>query len=274
MSEQVEPTGNEPVSSGDPVFDEALAEAAGTATPEPVTPEPEAAPEPAANPDFTFVTLENGEREMRLATGQIYKGKDDAEIMSKVAAAQVEASRHITQLNNKIKEVPTPTPPAQTTTPAPIDPTALAIADLMAPAFGVKDGKELVAAFAAQQETAQRQQEFMVAQAANMEAANFFRAVPEFSKSQADADKIDHFLQENQLPFNAKTAEMAYYTLKAKGEFPQAATPAAPTTRRNNMPAPPVGTAPASTGKGAATTTDLWQMSPEDLEKLMDSYAA
>ena len=109
----------------------------------------------------------------------------------------------------------------------------------------------------------------MAAQQANFEAANFFRAVPEFSKSQADADRIDHFLQENQLPFNAKTAEMAYYTLKAKGEMTVAAPTARSTAPKNNMPAPPVGTAPANTGKGAPTEADLWSMSADQLQELL-----
>jgi len=266
-----------PAGSGDADFDAALAEAGGSPAEEtPVetpaeevpaeTPPAEAAP--AADPDFTFSTLENGQREMRTASGQVYRGKDDGELLAQLAKAQVSATRRIAELSRAPEPVaPTPTP--ATTEPS-IDPTALAIADLMAPAFGVKNGQELVAAFAEQQRTAAAQQEFMAAQQANMEAANFFRAVPEFSKSQADADKIDQFLQVNQLPFNAKTAEMAYYTLKAKGEMTVAPPPAARTNApKNNMPAPPVGTAPANTGKGAPTEQDLWSMTPEQLEAII-----
>jgi len=220
---------------------------------------------PPADPDFTFATLENGQREMRTASGQVYRGKDDSELLAQLGKAQVAATRRIAELSR------TPEPVAPPVAPNAIDPTALAIADLMAPAFGVKNGAELVAAFAEQQRTATAQQEFMAAQQANYEAANFFRAVPEFSKSQADADRIDTFLQENQLPFNAKTAEMAYYTLKAKGEMT-----AAPATNRaaapkNNMPAPPTGTSPANTGKGAPTDADLWNMTTAQLEELISS---
>ena len=213
---QAEPT--VPAGSGDADFDAALAQVAPT---EPVT-EPVVEPvvEPVAetvpDSDFTFSTLENGQREMRLSTGQVYRGKDDAELYSQLAKAQISASKRITELSHAAPPV---VPVAPVVAEPPVDATALAIADLMAPAFGAKNGAELVAKFAEQQETAQRQQEFMAAQQANFEAANFFRAVPEFSKSQADADRIDHFLQENNLPFNAKTAEMAYYTLKAKGEM-------------------------------------------------------
>jgi hypothetical protein len=263
---QAEPT--VPAGSGDADFDAALVEASAEPTAEPVAePEPVAAAEPpAADPDFTFATLENGQREMRLSTGQVYRGKDDAELYGQLAKAQVAASRRITELSR----TPEPVAPVAPVAAPAVDPTALAIADLMAPAFGVKNGSELVAAFAAQQETAQRQQEFMAAQQANFEAANFFRAVPEFSKSQADADKIDQFLQTNQLPFNAKTAEMAYYTLKAKGEMSVA--PAAPARNgapKNGMPPPPVGTAPANTGKGAPTEADLWNMSADQLQELL-----
>jgi len=265
---QAEPT--VPAGSGDADFDAALLEAGAPAEPEPVADPPAADPatmdSPAPDPDFTFATLENGQREMRLATGQVYRGKDDTELYAQLAKAQVAASRRITELSR----TPEPVAPVAPVAAPTVDPTALAIADLMAPAFGVKNGAELVAAFAKQQETAQAQQEFMAAQQANFEAANFFRAVPEFSKSQADADKIDQFLQSNQLPFNAKTAEMAYYTLKAKGEMSVAlASPARPAAPRNAMPPPPAGTAPANTGKGAPTETDLWAMSADQLQELL-----
>jgi hypothetical protein len=203
---------------------------------------------------------------MRLATGQVYRGKDDAELYGQLARAQIAASRRITELSRP----PEPIAPVTPAAPPPIDATALAIADLMAPAFGVKNGQELVAAFAEQQRTAAAQQEFMAAQQANFEAANFFRAVPEFSKSQADADKIDQFLQENQLPFNAKTAEMAFHTLKAKGEMTAAPTSSRPTTApKNAMPPPPTGTAPANTGKGTPTIDEVWKMTTDQVEELM-----
>jgi hypothetical protein len=257
-----------PAGSGDADFDAALAQVAPT---EPVA-EPAVEPvvEPVADQDFTFSTLENGQREMRLSTGQVYRGKDDAELYSQLAKAQISASKRITELSHAA-------PPVAPVTPVAPEPevyaTAIAIADLMAPAFDAKNGAELVAKFAEQQETAQKQQEFMAAQQANFEAANFFRAVPEFSKSQADADRIDNFLQENELPFNAKTAEMAYYTLKAKGEMTVA--PAARATApKNTMPPPPVGTAPANTGKGAPTDTDLYAMTPDQLLEIMTSAGA
>jgi len=254
--------------SGDADFDAALVEAGTTPveTPAPEVPEtPDTPAAPAEDPDFTFATLENGQREMRLATGQVYRGKDDAELYGQLAKAQVAASRHITELSSR-QPAPVAPPPAA---PEAVDPTALAIADLMAPAFGVKNGAELVAAFAEQQRIANAQQEFMGAQQANYEAANFFRAVPEFSKSQADADKIDQFLQTNGLPFNANTAEMAYHTLKAKGEMTVAAATTRTAAPKNNMPPPPAGTAPANTGKGAPTETDLYAMTTEQLANLI-----
>ena len=267
---QAEPT--VPAGSGDADFYAALAQVAPT---EPVT-EPIVEPvvEPVAetvpDSDFTFSTLENGQREMRLSTGQVYRGKDDAELYSQLAKAQISASKRITELSHAAPPV---VPVAPVVAEPPVDATALAIADLMAPAFGAKNGAELVAKFAEQQETAQRQQEFMAAQQANFEAANFFRAVPEFSKSQADADRIDHFLQENGLPFNAKTAEMAYYTLKAKGEMTAPTTSSRTVAPKNTMPPPPVGTAPANTGKGAPTEADLWSMTTEQLQELMTAGA-
>lgn len=261
--ETTDPAGNEDAELH-AAFPDAFAAPEQTAEPvaEP-TPDPVAAA-PEADPDFTFATLENGQREMRLSTGQVYRGKDDAEIIAQVGKAQVSASRRITELSAR----PEPVAPAVTPTPEPeIDATAAAIADLMAPRFGFKDGAAMAAALSSIQSTSQAQREYMEAQAANFEAANFFRAVPEFSKSQADADKIDQFLQTNQLPFNAKTAEMAYYTLKAKGEMTAAPTSAPRgTSPKNNMPPPPTGTAPTNTGKGALTEDDWWKMDTADLE--------
>jgi hypothetical protein len=261
----------EPAGSGDADFDAALLEAGAPADPAPVADPAPADPAPtdppAADPDFTFATLENGQREMRLATGQVYRGKDDAELYGQLAKAQIAASRRITELSARPE--PIPTPAAAPAAPEAIDPTALAIADLMAPAFGVKNGTELVAAFAEQQRIAAHQSEFMEGQRANMEAANFFRAVPEFSKSQADADKIDGFLQTHGLPFNAATAEMAYHTLKAKGEMTVAPATTRAAAPRNQMPAPPAGTAPANTGRGAPTEQDLYSMTTEQLADLI-----
>lgn len=274
MPDQIQAEPTVPAGSGDEAFDAALLEA-GTPPADnppadnPPTDAPPTDAPPAEDPDFTFATLENGQREMRLATGQVYRGKDDAELYGQLAKAQIAASRRITELSAR----PEPVAPVIPTPLAPeaVDPTALAIADLMAPAFGVKNGTELVAAFAEQQRIANAQQEFMGAQQANMEAANFFRAVPEFSKSQADADKIDQFLQTNGLPFNANTAEMAYHTLKAKGEMSAAPATTRATAPKNGMPPPPTGTAPANTGKGAPTEADLYAMTTEQLEALLTS---
>jgi hypothetical protein len=273
---QVEPT--VPAGSGDADFDAALAQANEAPNPETTlasdpTPEPIADPAaPIEDPDFTFATLENGQREMRLATGQVYRGKDDAELYGQLAKAQIAASRRITELSRTPE--PVAPPPAAPAAPDAIDPTALAIADLMAPAFGAKNGAELVAAFAEQQRVAASQGEFLEAQRANMEAANFFRAVPEFSKSQADADRIDQFLQTNGLPFNAQTAEMAYHTLKAKGEMTTAPATSRATAPKNGMPPPPTGTAPANTGKGAPNEADLYSMTTEQLAELIGIPAA
>lgn len=268
---QVEPT--VPDGSGDPDFDAALAQANETPNAETtLAPEPVADPtaEPAApveDPDFTFATLENGQREMRLATGQVYRGKDDAELYGQLAKAQIAASRRITELSRTPEPVaPTPTAP---TTPEAIDPTSLAILDLIAPALKAKNGAELIERWDRQGQTEAQYGEMMEAQRANMEAANFFRAVPEFSKSQADADRIDQFLQTNGLPFNAQTAEMAYHTLKAKGEMTAAPTTARTTAPKNGMPPPPTGTAPSNTGKGAPTEADLYSMTTEQLAELI-----
>ena len=113
---QAEPT--VPAGSGDPDFDAALVQAGGDPAPEPVAEPPAVEPPatdpvpPAADPDFTFSTLENGQREMRLSTGQVYKGKDDAELYGQLAKAQVAASKRITELSHAPAPVAPPDVPA------------------------------------------------------------------------------------------------------------------------------------------------------------------
>ena len=151
-----------PAGSGDADFDAALAQVAPT---EPVA-EPAVEPvvEPVADQDFTFSTLENGQREMRLSTGQVYRGKDDAELYSQLAKAQISASKRITELSHAATPV---TPVAPVAPEPPVDATALAIADLMAPAFGKKNGIELINEQAENRKIANDMQEFMLAQRAN-----------------------------------------------------------------------------------------------------------
>lgn len=237
-------------------------------TAEPVA-EPAAEPVAAApevDPDFTFTTLENGQREMKLATGQVYRGKDDTELYGQLAKAQIAASRRITELSAR----PEPIAPVAPVSAAPeaIDPTALAIADLMAPAFGLKSGKELVEAFARQQHTTQTTEEYLASQAANFESQKFFMANPDFPKTAEATGKIDTYMATNNIPFNAQNAEMVYNHLKAKGEMTAApASVPRATAPKNNMPPPPTGTAPAaSTGRGALTDEEMMTMPMADFE--------
>lgn len=267
MSDPIEPTGSEDVEL-QAAFPGAFPDA--PVDPAPVDPAPvdlaPVDPAPAADPDFTLVTLDNGQREMTLPTGQVYRGKDDAELYGQLAKAQIAASRRITELSKPAE----PVAPVAAATPEPeIDATAAAIADLMAPRFGFKDGAAMAAALSSIQSASQAQQEYMAAQAAHFEAQKFFMAVPDFSKTDADAAKIDNFLQANGIPFNANTAEMAYHTLKAKGEMTAAPVTNRPAAPVNHMPPPPVGTAPANTGKGVPTDADLWNMTTDQLEQLI-----
>ena len=278
-------------SSGDPAWDAAMAEATAAQpvadpAPEPSVEPPAATPEPPAPSDgFSSHVLDNGEHEIRLDSGEVFRGKDQNEVIAKLAKGKLEATRYISELKAP-KQAPQPEvmPPAGANA---IDPASLAIADLLAPAFGVKNGQELIDSYKAQQQAAQRSTQVAEEYRLQQEAQKFLSAVPEFSKSKADADKIDIFLDQMGWSNDARNYEAAYYTLKAKGEFASAA-PAptnvvrmpdgkfasTKTTPTPSMPPPPSGSAPATTGKGEPTSADLYSMSTDELYALISQQSA
>jgi DNA-binding Lrp family transcriptional regulator len=66
-------------------------------------PDPEKTPEQLAQEAINAASQPE-EVAITLATGQVYKGKDYEEVARKIAAAEENASREITRLNNELKE--------------------------------------------------------------------------------------------------------------------------------------------------------------------------
>jgi hypothetical protein len=251
------------------------------ATPEPVaaaetpaepvpseTPAPPAEPPPTPPPsDFSIATLENGEREIRLESGQVYRGKDDGELLAKMAKAQFEASRTIRELRQP-PAPPQPPPPQQAQTPF-IDPTAQAIADMIAPMFGVQSGQELVARW---QEMNQQIQGFQpIAQQTHLNAvaADFFRQAPDFSITPRNSELLGETMDKLGLPLTVDNMKFAHYALKGQGLYESPTPPSPPTPRSPTgqfaprMPLPPSPSTPTP----PPSTPDVWAMSDEDFLK-------
>lgn len=239
--------------------------------PAPAQPVIPAQPPAEPNPDFTFSTLENGERELRLATGQVYKGKDDAGILEQVTRAQLEASRTITQLRS---QAPPPVAPPVVPASEVIDPAEEALADMTARGLGFKDGKELRAGIEALRQSSTQNQDIYLEIRNQQTAMQFLKETPDFVNTPANSQKLDEALVAMNLPFTAENAKWAHYALKGQGvyEAPVVVTEAhsVPRTatgqfaqRTNLMPMPPNASIPAP---AAPTHPDPFAMTDAEFD--------
>ena len=274
MSEmQSETVAAEPVGSGDAEWDAAGAEAAAEVPAEP-TPEPVPVVEPTPvaaepDPDYTFSTLESGQKELRLATGEIYRGKDDAEVMANLAKGKVESNRYIQQLKNP--------PPPPVTAPVAIhsqvDPAAQAIADFTAQGLGFRDAAEMKAAIAEFRDTSQRSSQQSQEITEQREAIGFIQATPDYVPSESNNARIEGWVKGKGLPYTAENLADAFYALRGRGmleNIPAAATPVS--AKPNIMPPPPSGNSPLSpVGKPTLTVDDIEKMSVAEIEELYAS---
>lgn len=287
MSEQQQPT--EPIAeTGSPDLEGMSTEQleqtmVGAATPveiaPEIVPEPVAAAEPVAPvaapiqaPEIAVSTLENGQVEYRLATGQVYRGKDHADAANQMAKAQLEASRYIQQLKQApvapvASLVPAPTPAASE-----IDASTMALIDLIAPAFDVKNGQEMIAAWKQSQQRAAEAQTLTQDYQSHQTAVNFLKTTPDFVNTPTNSEKLDAELNRLNMPFTVENAQLVHYALKGRGLYETIPAPIAAATPVNRMPPPPVGSAPANTGK-APTESELYSMSTAQLEALMSELA-
>lgn len=235
-----------------PVAEAVPVDPAPTDTPPP--PEPSAPQTPEPSSDFNFTTLQNGEKELRLESGQVYRGKDDGEIIQKLAKAQFEASRTIRELKQPVQTPPQPQPtPTQTPEPQ-YDPTTVALADMLAPMFGMKSGLELVQSYRAMQEQIKGFQPIAQQTQMNSIAADFIRATPDFEITPRNSELLGETLDKYGLPLTSDNMRLVHDALKSRGMYettkPPAPTPTAPRAPtgqflpRNTMPPPPTATTP------------------------------
>jgi hypothetical protein len=213
----------------------------------PAQPEPPAPPAPPSDP-WKIQTLENGQREVTLPTGQVYRGTND-EVLNQLAKAQTHASQRITELGQL---VPPPAPPAPTGPQ--VDPTAKALADLTAQGMGFANADEYLAEL--------NQVRTGYQQTQNQQTAQQFLAVtPDFPKSQENADKIDATLVALGLPATVQNLQVAHHYLKGTGQYVAVAAPPA-TSRPAGMPLPPNGTT------NQPVEQDPWSMPLDQLRNL------
>ena len=232
-------------------------------------------PEPPAPVDpFAPVKLENGDLEIRLDSGETFRGKTPEEVIANLAKSKLEATRYIQELRNRPAETP-----AQQATPKPveIDPSTMVLWDLLAPGAGLATGKELIdrlnqlqtgnQTIAAQAEDIQAQQT----------AVQFVTQAPDFVKTSRNIALFDQTLQDMNLQFNVKNSLFVHNALKGAGLY-EAAPPRTETgqfaPRAAALPLPPGGNAPSTTGAGTPTVADLYKMSTAELEKIMNGNRA
>lgn len=227
------------------IFSEAES-AAPAAVPE--VPAAPVVPAPPVDTGYKINTLENGQQEVTLQTGQVYRGTPD-QVLNELAKAQFNASQRITELG---RLVPPPAPPAPTGPQ--IDPTAKALADLTAQGLGFANSEEYMARLQAVEGGYQQQQ--------NMQTAQQFLAVtPDFPKSQENADRIDATLTALGLPATVQNLQVAHHYLKGTGQYVAVSAPPA-TPRAPGMPLPPTGTTAVSAEQ------DPWAMPLDQLRNL------
>lgn len=254
----------------------------GAAAPVEVAPEPVIAPEPVASeepaaaaalqpPDIAVSTLENGQVEYRLSNGNIFRGKDHAEAANKMAAANLEIWRYNQQLKQTPREA-TPAPVAPAPVSQEIDPSTMAIIDLIAPGFGAKNGTELIAAWNQNQQRLADSQNLTQDYQSHQTAVNFLKSTPDFVNTPTNSEKLDAELNRLNMPFTVENARLVHYSLKGQGLYESIPARASVTAPVNLMPPPPVGSAPANTGK-APSESDLYSMTTAQLEALMSELA-
>ena len=215
-------------------------------------PETPIAPPVAVTPeipsDYRVNTLENGQREVVLNTGQVYRGDTDT-LINELAKAQYNASKRITELGQQIPQHIEPEPVVNG-----IDPTAKALADLAAQGMGYQNADELTSAMNMMQQSYVQQQ-------LNAVAAQFLATTPDFPKSPENADKLDQTLNSFGLQPTPEALTMVHNHLKATGQY--VAVPNAPITqpRAPGMPMPPNGITNQPSG-----SQDPWAMPFAELE--------
>lgn len=266
MSEQfsesvaVEPTGE--ISWGDPAPETPAEVPVDNAPAETPVALPEAPPEPQ---DISISTLENGEKEIRLATGQVYRGKDDASVIMELGKAQLEASRYTQTLKQQLEAAQKP-PMQESPAEAALDPAAQYFADSAAQGLGFKDASELKEAIQFMKQQATGFQSTLQQQQLQQVAVEFVRSTPDFTVTPGNTAKLEETLDKMCLPPTVENIRFAHYALKGQGayEAPQPRTEIGQFAPKNNMPLPPTSGAPNVSTQAAV---DPFSLSDEEFKQ-------
>lgn len=188
---------------------------------------------PVVAEPYKISELQNGQFEITMDSGQIFKGTQ-SQIMSEMAKSIHNGTRTIATLNGKTPPITEPAPTI--VQPGEIDPTALAITDLVAQGLdfqgGAKELKEFVSIIPMLREFVQQQQ-------LNNVASAFLAATPDFPHSDVNAGKIDAALIQYGLPATVEALQLVHNHLKATGQYERVAVAAQNGTRP--LPTPPNG---------------------------------
>lgn len=174
---------------------------------------PPAAPEPPAAPTepqpFQVQKTDSGV-EVKLETGQVYKGATEAEALAALAKAQVEASKTIARLNRQPEVVPQATPTTPQLTPEQVaqQEADKYIADSVARVAGFSSAQEMFNVLGKTVQTS------VVTERAAMEA-DFLTANPDFPDTKESAEALVKIMDDMGLPSNINSMNLAHaYAVK------------------------------------------------------------
>ena len=221
-------------------------------------------PQLAAVPDATpyhVSELQNGQYEVKLDSGHIYKGTQ-VEVMNKLAEAQYNATRHIAELKGK-GPFAQPQQPQEVVAPVvegQMDPTAAALADLVAQGLGLRDRNDLIEQVSMLPHLQQNYEQ----QQLNQVAAQFLTHNQDFPMSDRNIEMLDQAVTQTGMGLTPQNIEIVHHYLKSTGQYEKVMTQARP---QNGNPMP---MAPNGQGMdGGTSEQDMWAMPMNQLEKFM-----
>jgi hypothetical protein len=191
----------------------------------------------------------------------VFRGTD-AELINELSKSVYNGSVKIAELNQRGPFAPpaeTYTPPS--TAPGQMDPTAIALADLVAQGLGMKDRNDLLEQVAM---LPQLQQNFEQQQL-NAVAGQFLAKNQDFPMSDRNVELLDAAVTNMGVPLTPQNIEVVHHYLKSTGQYEKVMTPASPQSS-NPMPSAPNGQGHPN---GAIAEQDLWAMPMNELERYM-----
>lgn len=198
----------------------AIVAATPTVTPAVETP---AVPTVETTPPPFTVTQDGGKFKAQLATGEVFEGASDREVLDKVLASKVNTTLWakgkaqlpdddtLRALRPDLFVAPTAVAP-KVETAATVDPAQDFLMDTVAKGLGLKDANELKAFVGGIRQSDAQQQ-------TNRVVLDFQRQAPDFPNTNEAFDKLGKFMDEAGIPLTAKGMVAAHLACKATNVY-------------------------------------------------------